>query len=37
MKRQPENYELEISKQPPEVFYKGVLKNCAKFTRKHLC
>ena len=27
-----------IQKQPPEVFYKkGVLRNFAKFTRKHLC
>ena len=27
-----------VHKQPQEVFYKkGVLKNSAKFTRKHLC
>ena len=27
-----------VQKQPPEVFYKkGVLKNFAKFTGKHLC
>ena len=27
-----------FQKQPPEVFYKkGVLRNFAKFTRKHLC
>ena len=24
-------------KQPPEVFYKGVLKNFTKFSEKHLC
>ena len=29
---------VEIQKQPPEVFYeKGVLRNFAKFTEKHLC
>ena len=29
---------LYIQKQPPEVFYKkGVLRNFAKLTRKHLC
>ena len=29
---------LNQQKQPPEVFYrKGVLKNFAKFTGKHLC
>ena len=28
----------EQKRQPPEVFYeKGVLRNFAKFTRKHLC
>ena len=26
-----------IQKQPPEVFLKGVLRNFAKFTGKHLC
>ena len=29
---------LCVQKQPQEVFYKkGVLKNFAKFTRKHMC
>ena len=32
------NKVLSDQKQPPEVFYKkGVLKNIAKFTGKHLC
>ena len=30
--------ELNLQKQPPEIFYrKGVRKNLAKFTGKHLC
>ena len=32
------SHSLKKQKQPPEMFYKkGVLKNFAKFTGKHLC
>ena len=31
-------YSFKVQKQPPEVFFeKGVLKNLAKVTGKHLC